>query len=62
MAEQLNRVVIIGGGFGGPNVITLDNQLLVLFQWFWSYVTRNRSARLITDEEEAISNEKSPRS
>jgi NADH dehydrogenase len=27
-----------------------QNRVLVLFQWFWNYVTRNRSARLITGE------------
>jgi NADH dehydrogenase len=27
-----------------------QNRILVLFQWFWNYVTRNRSARLITGE------------
>ncbi len=27
-----------------------DNRVLVLFQWFWNYVTRNRTARLITGE------------
>lgn len=27
-----------------------ENRMLVLFQWFWSYVTRNRTARLITGE------------
>jgi NADH dehydrogenase len=27
-----------------------ENRVLVLFQWFWNYVTRNRAARLITDE------------
>jgi NADH dehydrogenase FAD-containing subunit len=26
-----------------------ENRVLVMFQWFWNYVTRNRSARLITD-------------
>jgi len=26
-----------------------ENRLLVSMQWFWNYVTRNRSARLITD-------------
>jgi len=26
-----------------------ENRLLVSLQWFWNYVTRNRSARLITD-------------
>ena len=27
-----------------------ENRLLVLIQWFWNYVTRNRAARLITGE------------
>ena len=26
-----------------------ENRMLVLFQWFWNYVTRNRTARLITN-------------
>jgi len=26
-----------------------ENRVLVMFQWFWNYITRNRSARLITD-------------
>jgi NADH dehydrogenase len=26
-----------------------ENRMLVLFQWFWNYLTRNRSARLITN-------------
>jgi NADH dehydrogenase len=26
-----------------------ENRILVLFQWFWNYVTRNRAARLITN-------------
>jgi len=30
-------------------VVEFENRLLVLFQWAWSYVTGNRSARLITD-------------
>jgi NADH dehydrogenase len=25
-----------------------ENRILVMFQWFWNYVTRNRAARLIT--------------
>jgi NADH dehydrogenase len=29
---------------------SFSNRVLVLFQWFWNYVTRNRSARLITGE------------
>jgi NADH:ubiquinone reductase (H+-translocating) len=35
------------------HVITLarfENRVLVVFQWFWNYVTRNRTARLITGE------------
>jgi len=27
-----------------------ENRVLVLFQWFWNYVTRNRAARLITGD------------
>jgi NADH:ubiquinone reductase (H+-translocating) len=27
-----------------------ENRVMVLFQWFWNYVTRNRAARLITNE------------
>jgi NADH dehydrogenase len=26
-----------------------ENRVLVLFQWFWNYMTRNRTARLITN-------------
>ncbi len=26
-----------------------ENRMLVLFQWFWNYLTRNRTARLITN-------------
>jgi len=29
-------------------LISFSNRVMVLFQWFWNYVTRNRSARLIT--------------
>ena len=29
-----------------------ENRMLVLLQWFWNYVTRNRTARLITGETE----------
>jgi NADH dehydrogenase len=32
-------------------LIQFQNRLLVLFQWFWNYVSRNRSARLITGGE-----------
>jgi NADH dehydrogenase len=31
-------------------LIAFENRMLVLFQWAWNYVTRNRSARLITGE------------
>ncbi len=30
-----------------------ENRVLVMFQWFWNYVTRNRAARLITGERSA---------
>jgi NADH dehydrogenase len=29
-----------------------ENRILVVFQWFWNYVTRNRTARLITGNED----------
>jgi NADH dehydrogenase len=32
-------------------LIQFDNRILVLTQWCWNYITRNRSARLITGEE-----------
>lgn len=32
------------------NLVGYENRLLVLFQWAWNYVTRNRAARLITGE------------
>jgi NADH dehydrogenase len=32
-------------------LINFSNRVMVLFQWFWNYLTRNRSARLITGEE-----------
>jgi NADH dehydrogenase len=31
-------------------LVEFDNRMLVLTQWFWNYVTRNRGARLITYE------------
>ena len=30
------------------NIVQFQNRLLVLIQWFWLYLTRNRAARLIT--------------
>jgi NADH dehydrogenase len=32
-------------------IVTFENRVLVLFQWTWSYITRGRSARLITGSE-----------
>jgi NADH dehydrogenase len=32
-------------------LVQFQNRLLVLMQWFWNYITRNRAARLITGEE-----------
>jgi NADH dehydrogenase len=32
-------------------LIEFQNRILVLFQWAWNYITRNRSARLITFSE-----------
>jgi NADH dehydrogenase len=29
-------------------VVRFENRVLVLIQWAWNYITRNRSARLIT--------------
>jgi NADH dehydrogenase len=34
-------------------LIEFQNRVLVLFQWAWNYLTRNRSARLITGTEPA---------
>jgi NADH dehydrogenase len=31
-------------------LIEFQNRMLVLFQWAWNYVTRNRSARLVTGD------------
>jgi NADH dehydrogenase len=31
-------------------LVEFENRLLVLLQWGWNYITRNRSARLITYE------------
>jgi NADH:ubiquinone reductase (H+-translocating) len=28
-----------------------ENRVLVLYQWFWNYITRNRTARLITGDQ-----------
>jgi NADH dehydrogenase len=35
-------------------LVRFENRVLVLLQWAWNYVTRNRSARLITDPREGI--------
>jgi NADH:ubiquinone reductase (H+-translocating) len=31
-------------------IVRFENRLLILIQWAWNYFTRNRSARLITDQ------------
>ncbi len=36
------------------NLIEYENRVLVLIQWGWNYFTRNRSARLITFEQESV--------
>jgi NADH dehydrogenase len=36
-------------------LIEFDNKLIVMIQWAWNYITRNRGARLITGEESLIS-------
>jgi NADH dehydrogenase len=38
------------------NLIAFENRLLVLMQWWWNYITRNRSARLITGKDETDGN------
>jgi NADH dehydrogenase len=35
-------------------IVTFENRVLIVFQWFWNYVTRNRSARLITGPQQAM--------
>jgi NADH:ubiquinone reductase (H+-translocating) len=32
-------------------LVQFQNRLLVMMQWFWNYLTRNRAARLITGDE-----------
>lgn len=32
-------------------LINFSNRVMVMFQWFWNYLTRNRSARLITGQD-----------
>lgn len=36
------------------NLVKYESRLLVLIQWGWNYVTRNRSARLITGDEVSL--------
>jgi NADH:ubiquinone reductase (H+-translocating) len=31
-------------------IVTFENRVLILLQWAWDYVTRNRAARLIIDQ------------
>ncbi len=35
-------------------IVQFQNRVLILFQWAWNYVTFNRSARLITGEEQIV--------
>jgi 2-polyprenyl-6-methoxyphenol hydroxylase-like FAD-dependent oxidoreductase len=42
-----HQIGIIGGGLAG---LTTAHRLGVL-QWFWAYVTMQRSVRLITDDD-----------
>jgi len=41
-------------------LVAFQNRLLVLLQWFWNYVTRNRAARLITGEKGRFESLKMP--
>jgi NADH dehydrogenase len=36
------------------NIVQFHNRLLVLVQWAWSYITRNRAARLITGKGDSV--------
>jgi NADH dehydrogenase len=43
--------------------VQFENRLLVLVQWAWHYITRNRSARLITGNDDCqMVNDEAPRS
>ena len=35
-------------------LIRFENRVMVLFQWFWNYITRGRTARLITEGSAAL--------
>ncbi|MEP0814494.1 MAG: NAD(P)/FAD-dependent oxidoreductase [bacterium] len=35
------------------HLVLFDNKMLVMFQWAWSYLTFNRSARLITNDRDS---------
>ena len=35
-------------------LVQFQNRLLVLVQWFWNYVTFNRSSRIITGDDHVI--------
>lgn len=37
-------------------IVEYDNRVMVLLQWFWYYLTWNRSARLITNREQGTGN------
>ena len=33
------------------NLVEFENRISVLIQWGWNYITRNRSARIITNDQ-----------
>ncbi len=39
-----------------------ENRVLVMMQWFWNYITRNRAARLITNDPHNENNQHNPTS
>lgn len=41
-------------------LVAFENRLLVLMQWAWNYITRNRSARLITETSASAQQDTSP--
>ena len=49
--EGKPRVIVIGGGFGGLEVmkaiIGFKNKFFVLLSWLWSYFSYDESNRLI---------------
>jgi len=35
-------------------IVQFQNRVLILFQWGWNYLTFNRSARLITGDDDVV--------